>query len=327
MAGSTGGMSTRAATVKRVLRDSFACLLVLAFLGSLAWILLGWPLPFTLWIALAVVAGGSLTAFLTFFVPNGLSERLRRALTAGAACTGLIAAVIAVPAIQDAGTSHEESQTDASLPGAAASTEAASPTAEPDPLTATLQFGEDCEGFVLPNSLLRELPKNKDITAKWAYEHGGATSYGVGFLLLQGTSEDAVILQGMRVIELARASAPSNTSEVMPCSASGGFIRTRYFDVELSQKPKIIPRTDPESGAPQPKFPFKVSNSDPEYFELWVKGPPCLCSWRIALDWTSRGRSGTLVVDRGFSTILTNTLENLPSYQYDEGRWKPPLPK
>ena len=115
--------------------------------------------------------------------------------------------MIAVPAIQDAGTSREESQTDTSLPGSAASAESASPTAVPDPLTATLQFGEDCEGFVLPNSLLKSLPKSKDITANWAYENGGATSNRVGFLLLQGTSEDAVILQGMQVTELERASA------------------------------------------------------------------------------------------------------------------------
>ena len=72
-------MPAKAATIKRVLRASFACLLVLAFLGGLAWILLGWPLPFRLWVALAVVAG-ALTAFFTFFVPNGLSERFRRAL-------------------------------------------------------------------------------------------------------------------------------------------------------------------------------------------------------------------------------------------------------
>ena len=224
-------------TVRRVLRILFGGALVVAFVASLAWIVFGWPLPFRLWIALAVVAGGSLTAFLTFFVPNPLSERLRRALTAGAACTGLIAAVIAVPALQDAGTS-QESQNDTSLPGSAASTESPSPTAEPYPLTATLEFGEKCEGFVLPNSLLRSLPKNKDITAEWAYEHGGATGYGVGFLLLEGTSEDAVILKEMRVIDLEQAPVPSRISEVLPCSASGGFIETDTSMSSLVRNPR-----------------------------------------------------------------------------------------
>jgi hypothetical protein len=79
---------------------------------------------------------------------------------------------------------------------------------------------------------------------------------------------------------------------------------------------------------PAAKFPFKVSKSDPEEFELWVDGHNCLCTWRLAIDWTSGDRSGVTHLDHGFDKIRTITKQDFPGYFYDsqEG-WVPLLPK
>ena len=111
--------------VKQSLRWTFCAVLVVAFFGSLGIIVAEWPLPFRVWISLVVTAGASLAAFIAFFLPNGLNERWKRGLTAGAACIGIVAAVVAVPAMQTAGNQPQESQTEkasdnSSSPSAAA---------------------------------------------------------------------------------------------------------------------------------------------------------------------------------------------------------------
>jgi hypothetical protein len=176
----------------------------------------------------------------------------------------------------------------------------------------------------------------KDVDAKWAYGNGGATQDGKMILTIQGRSGTAVIIDALRVVDFERHPAPANHVEVLPCDPEGGRQSVRYFEVDLAKHPRVIPRpSDPDPDPPykqQPaaKFPFKVSKSDPEVFELWVDGPDCLCAWRLAVDWTSGDRSGTTYLDHGFDKIrtITNQNQDLPSYYYDgqEG-WVPALPK
>jgi hypothetical protein len=304
----------------RPLRILFAIALVLVFLGCLGWILLKWPLPFGLTAALIVIAAASAAVFSAYFIPNQLDERVKRALTVGATCIGLIAAIVAVPAIQ-AGTTG-------SSPGQPADTPTA---AESDPLTATLDFDSPaCEDFAIRESLLQSVPQGGALNAKWVYEHGGATRSGA-HLTVQGKSEEAVVLQGLRVVELESNPRPADLVAILPCGPRGGIVVTRYFDVILSSPPQVVARPgEPEPGStergePEVKFPFKVSSTDPEVFDLEIKGQPCLCAWRLALDWTSVGRSGTVVVDRGFDKIRTDTSlsEDVPIYnRLEDGTWE-----
>jgi hypothetical protein len=73
-----------------------------------------------------------------------------------------------------------------------------------------------------------------------------------------------------------------------------------------------------------PNSKVKVSNSDLELLIFEVKGPDCFCEWRLAIDWTSGGRSGTTLVDHGFGKIRSATKRDtsLPAYGPEDGEWK-----
>jgi hypothetical protein len=299
---------------RRKLRILFAVVLVLIFVGSLAIVLFGWPLRLPVAVILIVLTAVSAAVFAAYFLPNKLSERFKRAFSVGVAAVGLITTLIAVPAIQIS--------TAPSTPGPGAE--------QADPLTATLDFDSPCEDFTIPNSLLRSVPHGDELNARWVYEHGGATRTGAQ-LTVQGKSEDAVVLQRLRVVDFESNARPAGLIGILPCGPTGGNVLPRYFDVLLSSPPQVIARPgDPEPGTEKRgeravKFPFKVSNTDPEVFILEIKGPQCLCAWRLALDWTSVGRSGTIIVDRGFDKIRSDTTlsEDLPLYERSEdGKWK-----
>jgi hypothetical protein len=83
----------------------------------------------------------------------------------------------------------------------------------------------------------------------------------------------------------------------------------RYYELVLDEHPRLTARpgrdVDDTITEPVKDFPFKVSDSDPEYFEFDIApGPACLCSWKIALDWTSRGRSKSCHGYQGDSSVL-----------------------
>jgi hypothetical protein len=173
------------------------------------------------------------------------------------------------------------------------------------------------------------------LNAEWAYENGGATANNIVVLTLQGDSEDAVVLKGIRIVEVEQSPPPSDISAVFPCHGQGGHMDRRYYEVVLDKHPKMTAQPgrseDDTVTEPVKDFPFKVSNSDPEYFEFDIAdGPSCLCSWKIAVDWTSRGLAGTTIIDHGFSSIKTvipaKPMENY-YYLQDDGSWSPPLPK
>ena len=129
---------------RRSLRVFFGVALVLVFLGSVGWILLTWPVPLVLLVALVVVAALSAAVFAAYFVPNKLSERMKRAVTVGVGAIGLVTTLIAVPAAQD---NTETSRAEPS---------SASPSSSPgqsDQLTTALEVNAACEDFMGPDSL------------------------------------------------------------------------------------------------------------------------------------------------------------------------------
>lgn len=145
---------------KRSLRVFFGLALVLVFLGSVGWILLTWPVPLVLLVVLVVVAALSAAVFAAYFVPNKLSERMKRAVTVGVGAVGLVTTLIAVPASQEA-----------TSPPARPEPSAASPTVEAAPLTATLEFNTpQCEDFTVPTSVLPLLANRTEISPQWIYE-------------------------------------------------------------------------------------------------------------------------------------------------------------
>jgi hypothetical protein len=312
-------------------------LLVILFLASVGWIVFGAP---GRWLTVFLILGAaaSVGVLAMTFLPEPLTPAQKNALGAAAACATLLVGYLAIPGVRSqepdvtvspAATSTQNS----SAPSPSLST---TPT-ELDPLTTNIRFGQrlaPCEGFAVNKKFLRSLTKPKDVTADWAYGNGGATLSGKMILTIQGRTRSAVVVNAIRIVDFEREPAPDHNVEVIPCFPAGGLQTVRYFEIDLDKRPKIIARpSDPippdDKIQPAAKFPFKVSRSDPEVFEMWVDGPKCLCTWRLAIDWTNEGRSGTTLVDHGFDKIRMNTTKGLPSYYYDSdaGTWVPPLPK
>ena len=312
-------------TLGRWGRFAVGAVLVLAFLVSIGWIWLGSPLPLRQSIALALLAAICLTIFVGVFIKQDLPKHWKRAIAAGTGLISLVATLVGLPVLRPEGPG----------PGAVVGTPAASsPTStassDPDPLTATLDFNDPkCEDYTVPKSLLPSLPKNDaGIDPQWIYEHGGAT-LGGPVLTVQGESEDAVVLKRLRVVDLERHRPPSSAIGVLSCGPAGGDMNVRYIEIKMDKPPQVVARPAPfpdedVKEKPAVKFPIKVSNSDPEFFVLQISGPECFCDWRLAIDWTSGGRSGTTVVDHGFGKIRSDTREHKqrPLYAWYEGKWQ-----
>ena len=307
---------------------------MLIFFGSIGWIVLGWPLPLRLWIALDLIAGCSFAALIWLFIKQDLPVRGMRALAGGTGLVLLIAAVMAVPALQDAAGDTATKGAPASQPsgnGVPAATPSVSTTpVEDDPLTATLDFNDPswgCENYTIPRSFLPSLPKiDTGYAPKWIYEHGGAT-LGAPLLIVEGKSQDAVVLKRIRLVDVHRNALPASAIGVLSCGPVGGVLVSRHLELNMDNPAVVKSRrgeVDPDGTRQSAyKFPFKVSNSDPETFALGFAGSPCLCDWRLAIDWTSGGRSGTTIVGRSFGSVSSDTLDHRQRklyYLYD-GKW------
>jgi hypothetical protein len=291
---------------RRGLRIFVGTLLVLILLASLALLFFRWPLQLPVAASLIVISAAPAGVFAAYFVPNKLPERVKRGFAVFGAALAVIGTLIALPAI----------------------------TFKP-PLTAALDFGQ-CEKFAVPTNSLSSVPSGTRLDAKWAYENGGATTSRVLSLTVQGTSQDAVVLRGLRIIGLEAKTAPSNTAELLPCGrVRPAVVPIRYFELNLDDPPQVKAspaEANPQTGDIEPatEFPYQVSNSQPEFFTLIIKGPNCVCEWQLALDWIAGGRSGTLIVDRGFGKVRSDISgdDQRPRYsRHSDGTWDPPLPK
>jgi hypothetical protein len=285
-----------------------------------------------LWIALALLAGCSLFLFIALFVTKNLPPNVARGLAAGTGLIVLIATVMAVQGTTGGPVTSNGRQVapQTSAPGAPTSTPPLTesrPSGESDPLITTADFDTvKCEDFTIPESLVSSLPKkDTGFDPKWIYEQGGATTYGFE-LTVEGKTDTAVVIKRFRVIDLRKKSVPPDAVHLESCGPAGGAVTVRQFDVNLSDPAKFTPVSgqDPITGedVPAVDFPFKVSNNDPEVFLIEPTGPTCFCEWRLAIDWTSGGRAGTTIVDRGFGPIRSDpTHDGRPLIYFEDGDW------
>jgi hypothetical protein len=333
----TGGTAGRRVVV--------GVLLAVIFLTCTGWLVLSGAAPRGLLVMLLLGASLSLAALAAFYLPDPLPTSAKRGIGVGLGCATLLIGFLAIPGVREGSATRTASPTTSQ-----ASTGADSPTREPagatptpsaderpPPFTAKMGFDSiprDCEPFVIDKSILNRLPDWSNFDAEWVYAHGGATDAGAWTTLaVQGTTDQAVILQGFEIVDLEAQRAHPNSYSISTCNPFGGRETNRYFDLILNPKHRQViarPAYDPgDTGKIEQAvdFPFRISSSDPEYFVFNVTGPSCVCSWRLAINWTSGGRSGQMKVDRGFSKIVTDTRSDLPgSWWSEDGRFFPPLP-
>ena len=70
-------------------------------------------------------------------------------------------------------------------------------------------------------------------------------------------------------------------------------------------------------------FPFRVTSTDVEVFDLDAHVEGHDVSWYLELEWSSGGRDGTLRIDDGGKPFRTSSIKARPQYFYvnDTARW------
>jgi hypothetical protein len=103
-------------------------------------------------------------------------------------------------------------------------------------------------------------------------------------MVVEAVGESAVLLTGLRPVVLRREHA---TGQLNPHL---GAVETRQFEVLLDTHPPTLHALGRD-------FPFKVTEDDPEVFDLVVRTDDGQVHWVLDLEWVSAGRSGVYRVD------------------------------
>ncbi|MER5942270.1 helix-turn-helix transcriptional regulator [Streptomyces sp. NPDC001928] len=135
-------------------------------------------------------------------------------------------------------------------------------------------------------------------------------------LTVQGTGEETVVVDGLKVRVVGKDTPPAWNDYVMGVGC-GGNVPTRPFTVALDgARPTVV------AGSGQRDFPFKVSESDPEVFEVTADASAYDVRWYLELAWSSGDRKGTLVVDDGGKPFRTSGNNGRPAYEFPLGGQK-----
>ncbi|MEV5603105.1 helix-turn-helix transcriptional regulator [Streptomyces sp. NPDC052299] len=164
-------------------------------------------------------------------------------------------------------------------------------------------------------------------TRGWAQALGGVDGGSMKLeLTVQGTSAQAVVLTGLRVKVLSQR-APVQQPAFSMGEGCGSGIEPQSFDIDLDDSRPMLKPVAGQQGdetVPAKDFPFRVSSSDVEVFDLDAHVEGHDVSWYLELDWSSGGRTGTLRVDDGGKPFRTSSIAGRPEYyyRYDTSVWE-----
>ncbi|WP_330239333.1 helix-turn-helix domain-containing protein [Streptomyces sp. NBC_00525] len=164
-------------------------------------------------------------------------------------------------------------------------------------------------------------------TRGWARALGGVDGGAMRLeLTVQGTSEQAVVLTALHVRVLSRR-APLQQAAFSMGDGCGSGIEPQSFDVDLDDsRPALTPVAGQQGDevVPAKDFPFRVSSSDVEVFDLDVHVEGHDVSWYLELEWSSGGRTGMLPVYDGGKPFRTSSIAGRPEYyyRYDTSVWE-----
>lgn len=164
-------------------------------------------------------------------------------------------------------------------------------------------------------------------TRGWAGALGGVDGGQMRLeLTVQGTSKEAVVLRGLSVRVLSQG-APLKRSAFSMGEGCGSGIEPQSFDVDLDDsRPTLtpVPGKQGDETVPAKDFPFRVSSSDVEVFDLDAHVEGHDVSWYLELDWSSGGRTGTLRIDEGGKPFRTSSIAGRPEYRYNRetSKWE-----
>jgi hypothetical protein len=181
------------------------------------------------------------------------------------------------------------------------------PTGEPFTVVVRpLHGGVNGEGWIAtgPQELLPARPSRQDDWESWVRQTGAVPHSTTEVdLVVQGRSAAQVTLLDLRVRVVGRHPAVSGTLFELEGGDPGAF---RAVTVDLDTEPPtlgsffddhIIPGNVPAYERQPIRFPYRVSLSDAETFEVVAHANTCDCEWVIELTWAAEGRTGTKTID------------------------------
>jgi hypothetical protein len=174
------------------------------------------------------------------------------------------------------------------------------------------------------------VPPDNNVDETWAHRFGGVDQSVTNFkITVQGLTPNAVQLIDFRVVNVVREPAISGIDIVGSC---GGESEEAGFAIALGSNPPTVTRLSSlDNGiAKAIPFPFVVSNTDIQQFQVTAidhlkpgqRGCDCLVKWRLALDWSYEGKTGTSVIDdngRAFQTLFLTGRYFLPGVSWTDG--------
>ncbi|MCX2970594.1 MULTISPECIES: helix-turn-helix domain-containing protein [Streptomyces] len=165
---------------------------------------------------------------------------------------------------------------------------------------------------------------------RWAADvgavHGDRTLLEV---TVQGVDSATVVLRDLHVRVVERRD-PLPWNAYAMSNGCGGALTPARFAVDLdAPRPQAVPRDgyDGEGegrALPAERFPFRVSATEPHVLRVTATTTGCDCDWYLELDWSARGRSGTLRVDDHGRPFRTSGTADRPLYGHDHatGNWR-----
>ncbi|MFE7947604.1 transcriptional regulator, partial [Streptomyces sp. NPDC057426] len=169
-------------------------------------------------------------------------------------------------------------------------------------------------------------PPMPEQSRRWAASFDGVDA---GHMYLEltatGRTDAAVVITGLhvRVVERGEPLARAVYSMGEGC---GGGVTPQTFDIDLDAahpSARPIAGQDGDRTVPAKDFPFKVSTSDPQVFNLDVHTEGHVVTWYLELEWSDGEQHGKVVVDDGGKPFRTSAMEGEKpyGYQYDTDEW------
>jgi hypothetical protein len=139
--------------------------------------------------------------------------------------------------------------------------------------------------------------------AQWVTNQNGWRQTNWLRFTVQNKLESAVVLTGLSINIVGEESLTSK-AKIVGDDGCGAPAVPRTFGVDFAKRPPkldaIAGRDENGKTIPAIKFPFKVSSTDPEVFDLTVTaGPEADIRWTASLAYTQDGRGYEATIDDG----------------------------
>jgi hypothetical protein len=160
---------------------------------------------------------------------------------------------------------------------------------------------------------------------RWAKEMGAVDAFATVLrLVIRGRSESPVTLHGLEVEVVERR--PPLPGTLLTYSGQGAGQDVRHFTVQLDKEPSTVKYVTDE-GAEEVPFPYRVSQTELEVFDIFAYSLQDYVEWRLRLAYTDDEGAGTMVIDDGgkpFQTTAHGGSDPLPGqrhYFWADGAW------